>query len=76
LIDGSPMLAKPLAVLACMNARTFAPNPTKALEIGSRPRPQHPHGLVVCIVGLALVALTLKLTIAFNTIGTNDAVIF
>jgi hypothetical protein len=70
------MLAKPLVVLACMNARTFAPNPTKALEIGSRPRLQHPDGLAVCIVGLALVALTLKLTIAFNTIGTNDAVIF
>ena len=28
------------------------------------------------IVALALVALTLKLTIAYNTIGTNDAVFF
>jgi hypothetical protein len=30
----------------------------------------------VFIVGLALVAMTLKLAIAYNTIGTNDAVIF
>src|SRR5207302_10804733 len=29
-----------------------------------------------CIVALALVALTLKLAIAYNTIGTNDAVFF
>src|SRR5260370_1742320 len=29
-----------------------------------------------CIVALALVALTLKLAIAYNTIGTNDAVTF
>ena len=29
-----------------------------------------------CILALALVALTLKLTIAYNTIGTNDAVFF
>jgi Glycosyltransferase family 87 len=29
-----------------------------------------------CIVALALVALTLKLAIAYNTIGTNDAVVF
>ena len=27
-----------------------------------------------CILALALVAFTLKLTIAYNTIGTNDAV--
>src|SRR5205823_5758048 len=30
----------------------------------------------VIVLGLALVALTLKLAIAYNTIGTNDAVIF
>jgi hypothetical protein len=30
----------------------------------------------VCIVALALVALTLKLAIAYNTIGTNDAITF
>ncbi len=30
----------------------------------------------VCILALALVALTLKLAIAYNTIGTNDAVFF
>src|SRR2546428_5532900 len=30
----------------------------------------------ICIVALALVALTLKLAIAYNTIGTNDAVFF
>lgn len=30
----------------------------------------------VWVLGLALVALFLKLTIAYNTIGTNDAVIF
>ncbi|PYK82053.1 MAG: hypothetical protein DME41_10870, partial [Verrucomicrobia bacterium] len=29
-----------------------------------------------CIIALALVALTLKLAIAYNTIGTNDAVVF
>jgi uncharacterized membrane protein len=29
-----------------------------------------------CIIALALVALTLKLAIAYNTIGTNDAVFF
>ena len=29
-----------------------------------------------CIVALALVALTLKLAIAYNTIGTNDAITF
>ena len=29
-----------------------------------------------CIVALALVAMTLKLAIAYNTIGTNDAVFF
>lgn len=29
-----------------------------------------------CIVGVALVALTLKLAIAYNTIGTNDAITF
>src|SRR5438045_2873658 len=29
-----------------------------------------------CILALALVALTLKVTIAYNTIGTNDAVFF
>src|SRR5438046_10236005 len=28
------------------------------------------------VVGLALVAMTLKLAIAYNTIGTNDAVFF
>ncbi len=55
---------------------SFAPNPTAALEIGPRTRPQHTDRLAVCIVGLALVALILKLAIAFNTIGTNDAVIF
>src|SRR5216110_3403035 len=31
---------------------------------------------MVCIVAVALVALTLKLAIAYNTIGTNDAVVF
>src|SRR5205823_10695401 len=31
---------------------------------------------MVCIVAVALVALTLKLAIAYNTIGTNDAVFF
>jgi hypothetical protein len=30
----------------------------------------------MCIVALALVAMTLKLAIAYNTIGTNDAVFF
>src|SRR6266404_5318366 len=30
----------------------------------------------VCVLALALVALTLKLAIAYNTIGTNDAVFF
>src|SRR5437899_6830974 len=30
----------------------------------------------ICIVALALLALTLKLAIAYNTIGTNDAVFF
>lgn len=30
----------------------------------------------VCVLGLALGALALKLAIAYNTIGTNDAVIF
>src|ERR1043166_268348 len=36
-----------------------------------------PHDLRgVFIIGLALVALTLKLAIAYNTIGTNDVVIF
>lgn len=30
----------------------------------------------VCILALALVALTLKLAIAYNTIGSNDAVFF
>ena len=30
----------------------------------------------LCIVALALIALTLKLAIAYNTIGTNDAVFF
>ncbi len=30
----------------------------------------------VIVIGLALIALTLKLAIAYNTIGTNDAVIF
>ncbi|HET9856960.1 MAG TPA: glycosyltransferase 87 family protein [Chthoniobacterales bacterium] len=29
-----------------------------------------------CIVALALIAMTLKLAIAYNTIGTNDAVFF
>src|SRR4030095_5447125 len=29
-----------------------------------------------CILVLALVAFTLKLTVAYNTIGTNDAVFF
>src|SRR5437870_3084067 len=29
-----------------------------------------------CIIALALIALTLKLAIAYNTIGTNDAVFF
>ena len=30
----------------------------------------------VCILALALVAMTMKLAIAYNTIGTNDAVFF
>jgi uncharacterized membrane protein len=36
-----------------------------------------PHDLRgVFIIGLALVALTLKMAIAYNTIGTNDVVVF
>src|SRR5882724_2462846 len=34
------------------------------------------HLRTTCIIALALVALTLKLAIAYNTIGTNDLVFF
>src|SRR4030095_15889556 len=44
-------------------ARISAINPTR-------------HSRTTCILVLALVAFTLKLTIAYNTIGTNDAVFF
>src|SRR5438876_1743577 len=44
-------------------ARTLGMNPNRDLR-------------ATCIIALALVALTLKLAIAYNTIGTNDAVVF
>jgi len=44
-------------------ARISPMNPTRDLR-------------TTCILVLALVAFTLKLTIAYNTIGTNDAVFF
>ena len=44
-------------------ARTRRMNPNRDLR-------------ATCIIALALVALTLKLAIAYNTIGTNDAVVF
>src|SRR2546430_520559 len=44
-------------------ARTLGMNPNGDLR-------------ATCIIALALVALTLKLAIAYNTIGTNDAVVF
>jgi hypothetical protein len=44
-------------------ARISSMNPTRDLR-------------TTCILALALVALTLKLTLAYNTIGTNDTVLF
>src|SRR5207244_5854566 len=44
-------------------ARSLGMNPNRDLR-------------ATCIIALALVALTLKLAIAYNTIGTNDAVVF
>jgi Glycosyltransferase family 87 len=44
-------------------ARTLRMNPNRDLR-------------TTCIIALALVALTLKLAIAYNTFGTNDAVTF
>src|SRR5438105_15501656 len=52
-----------MPVLGIQAARIPPMNPTRDLR-------------TTCILALALVALTLKLTIAYNTIGTNDAVFF
>jgi uncharacterized membrane protein len=45
-------------------------------KLGGVPISRHSDRAAVIVIGLALVALTLKLAIAYNTIGTNDAVIF
>src|SRR4051812_39394301 len=44
-------------------ARLLGMNPTRNLR-------------TVFVIALALIAMTLKLAIAYNTIGTNDAVFF
>src|SRR5437667_4003576 len=52
-----------MPLLGIQAARISPMNPTRDLR-------------TTCILALALVALTLKLALAYNTIGTNDAVFF
>src|SRR5438477_12977644 len=52
-----------MPLLGIQAARISPMNPTRDLR-------------TTCILALALVALALKLALAYNTIGTNDAVFF
>ena len=69
-VDGSPARRR----LCCRRRGHPKIRALKLLEFFGM-NPKRDLG-TICIVALALVALTLKLAIAYNTIGTNDAVFF